>query len=254
MSDPVLTKSLTRLRSDIDAAFPGRSHESDGWIGDAAHQASVSGHNPDDTAGSHSEYTDADSKAEVRALDVDADLNEPGWTMQDLVDQILANPDNRRRLAYAIYDRTIWSANADWEPRPYTGSSPHVEHSHFSGNPDYDEDDSSWQIGDSGMEQGDLLQYPTSNNPNRKVGQVLTDLSELRDWLVSVEGASTAHPPAANSHLGAALLRIEKLEGWAADFSEQLDRVEAAIAALPPGSGNMVPLVVSLSGTATPAV
>lgn len=261
MTGPVLTKALTRLRSDVDAAFTERSHESDGWIGDAAHQASTSGHNPDDTPGSRAEYTDADTKAEVRALDLDSDLNKPGWTMQDLVDQILANPNNRKRLAYVIYDRIIWSANTDWEPRTYTGSSPHVEHSHFSGDPDYDEDDSSWEIGDGGMEQTDLLKYPTTNNPNRKVGQVLTDLSELRDALLAEEGTSTSHAPTPTSHLGAALVRVEKLEGWAADATVRLDaitaalaRIEAAIAALPPGSGNTIPLVVNLTGTASPQV
>lgn len=47
---PVLAPALVQLRAQINAAFPTRSKLSDGWLGDARHQAegdaSVSQHNP----------------------------------------------------------------------------------------------------------------------------------------------------------------------------------------------------------------
>lgn len=154
----VLTKALTRLRSDYDRRFPGRGKGSDGWIGDEAHQANKSGHNPDDTSGSKPEYTDPDSKAEVRAIDVDVDLNDPGGvTMQECCDAIRGNERDRKRLAYMIFNRRIASQSSGWAWQTYTGSNPHTEHAHFSGDPDYDEDDAEFtsitQIGDE-MDQG----------------------------------------------------------------------------------------------------
>lgn len=41
-----LANSLTRLRDQVNAAFPNRNKASDGWIGDASHAASASDHNP----------------------------------------------------------------------------------------------------------------------------------------------------------------------------------------------------------------
>lgn len=156
MTTPVLTAALTRLRADFDAAFPARDRASDGWIGDAAHQAEVSGHNPDDTAGVTAEYADADTKPEVRAIDVDADLRTPGVTMYDVIRRILATPADLARLRYIIFCPpsgpfganvpTIWSKSNGWAPRRYTGASPHNEHAHFSGDPLSDEDASPWSV------------------------------------------------------------------------------------------------------------
>lgn len=127
----VLTTALARLRADFNTRFPARDKASDGWIGNAAHQKEASGHNPDDTAGSRSEYTDTDSAAEVRALDVDTDFHEPGVTAQMVVDNMLRTPADLTRLRYMIYNQRIWSRNTNWQPREYTGASAHTEHIHF---------------------------------------------------------------------------------------------------------------------------
>jgi hypothetical protein len=140
-----LTTSLAALRRDLDAAFPTRDRKSDGTIGDAAHQASTSGHNPDDTPGSKAEYTDADTRPEVRAYDADNDLRDPrGVDFQQVIDAILATPADRDRLAYIIHRRRIWRKRTGWRREVYTGSSPHDEHGHFSGDPIHDENGAPW--------------------------------------------------------------------------------------------------------------
>lgn len=141
----VLTAALAALRADFNTAFPSRDHASDGTIGDPAHQAETSGHNPDDTPGVSAEYADADSVAEVRAFDCDNDFRDPrGIGMQQVIDKILVTPADRGRLRYIIYNRRIWSRNTNWGPRPYTGSNPHDKHAHFSGDPLTDADASPW--------------------------------------------------------------------------------------------------------------
>lgn len=134
MANWVLTKGLRSLLAQIDAAFPGRDKASDGTIGDAAHMAeSSSGHNPDDTPGSHAEYNDGDGIPEVRALDVDSDLRTPGVTMQDVVDHLRELPGLSSVLRYMIYNRRIYRASNGWASEPYDGPSAHTEHIHFSG-------------------------------------------------------------------------------------------------------------------------
>lgn len=140
----VLTASLTRLRSDFNTRFPGRDKASDGWIGDQAHQGGSSGHNPDESG--NSEYEDSDSKDEVRAIDVDKDLRDSGGiTMQQCCDAIRSNPDDRKRIEYIIFNRRICSQSSGWAWQNYSGSNPHDQHAHFSGDPGYDEDDSPFQ-------------------------------------------------------------------------------------------------------------
>lgn len=133
MSDWTLTKGLQNLRAQVDAAFPGRDKTSDGTIGDAAHMAETSDHNPDDTPGSKAAYNDGDGIAEVRAWDMDSDLRTAGVTAQQVVDHIRGLPGVSGVLRYIIYYRQIYEASNGWRARAYTGASPHTEHIHFSG-------------------------------------------------------------------------------------------------------------------------
>jgi hypothetical protein len=132
----VKVKWIPPLFAAFDTMWPNRTRAQDGTIGDTAHQGSVSGHNPDDTPGSRPERTDADSKAEVRAADVDA----RGVPMQQVIDGILADPAERRRFIYIIFDGSTWRAADGWRRKVYTGSDQHRTHAHFSGHPDSDED------------------------------------------------------------------------------------------------------------------
>lgn len=128
-----LTAGLQNLRAQVNARWPHRDKASDGTIGDAAHQAETSGHNPDGTPGSRPEYDDHDGKAEVRAWDMDSDLGEPGTTAQMVVDHLRSLPGLDAHIRYMIYNRRIYKAATGWAPEVYSGSSPHTEHIHFSG-------------------------------------------------------------------------------------------------------------------------
>lgn len=142
----VKAKWISRLVGRFDALWPGRTRAQDGSIGDTAHQSSPSAHNPDDTPGSRPEREDADNKAEVRGADVDA----RGVPMQRVIDQILADPEQRKRFIYIIFNGQVWSAAYGWIRRIYTGPDKHLTHAHFSGDPAYDEDDRPFTFGASG--------------------------------------------------------------------------------------------------------
>ena len=153
MAEWVLVPSLKSLRAEIDAIAPARSKTSDGSIGDPAHASRSSDHNPDETGVTPDE--DSDSINEVHAIDVDKDLNQAGLTMEMIVQFLVGecrkpgtSGKDKGRLKYIIYNRRIWEASNGWNERTYTGSNPHTEHAHCSGEYDskYSQDTSAWGL------------------------------------------------------------------------------------------------------------
>jgi hypothetical protein len=124
-------------RNQINVRFPRRSKTSDGSIGDYAHSQGTSGHNPDDTIHDNAEWDgDADKKQEVRAIDVDKDLNdEYGADMEDVVQHYIRMFRGGRwaPFRYIIYRGRIWRKANGWVTQTYTGTNGHYEHAHFSG-------------------------------------------------------------------------------------------------------------------------
>jgi hypothetical protein len=106
-----LAPALVRLRAEVDRRWPTRSKASDGWLGDAAHAARVSDHNPD-------------GKGEVHAIDVTA----AGIDVAVLLRAAIGNP----AVWYVIHDGHIWSRTYGWAKRVYTGPNPHRHHVHIS--------------------------------------------------------------------------------------------------------------------------
>lgn len=108
-----LAPSLVALFNEIDTRWPDRSIKSDGWIGDAAHQARKSDHNPDREAG-----------GVIRAVDI----TRKGIDVDVLLEAVVGDP----RVWYVIYNRRICSATKGWKWLGYRGINPHTEHVHIS--------------------------------------------------------------------------------------------------------------------------
>ena len=106
-----LAPSLAQLRREINTRWPSRDKTSDGTIGDAAHSARASDHNPN-------------SRGSVNAIDTDED----GIDARGLVALLIADP----RVYYVIYEGRIWQRKHGFVPRPYTGINAHRKHVHVS--------------------------------------------------------------------------------------------------------------------------
>lgn len=118
---PRIAKSLAVLRDQINAAYPNRSKSSDGWIGDSAHQATKSDHNPN-------------RAGVVQALDITHDPAR-GPDAGKLAEVLLGSRDPR--IKYIISNRRIAASYATggampWTWRPYSGSNAHTQHVHIS--------------------------------------------------------------------------------------------------------------------------
>lgn len=131
----IVVADLLDLQKEINTVGPHRDHGADGTIGDKAHQQESSDHNPDDTPGVKTPFTDPDKIPEVHALDADSTGPWlPDWNMTRIVFIVVVRHHMGLMdvLQNVIYDRVIWSRSTGWKPQPYTGSDPHTEHAHFS--------------------------------------------------------------------------------------------------------------------------
>lgn len=220
MASWVLVPCLGQLRTELNRIAPNRDKTSDGTIGDAAHQQTVSDHNDDEVG--RVPIRDADSKHEVHAIDFDADLRTPGLTMEMVVQHVLARcrAGTENRLRYIIYNRRIWEASNGWKERAYTGASPHTEHAHFSASyvTALEEDIRLWEL--ELLEENDMLVEKGDEKEEVKFWQyVLGDLGHTvtvdGDYGDKTEAAVNAHRkslglgslPSISGYHGFAMLR-----------------------------------------------
>jgi peptidoglycan hydrolase-like protein with peptidoglycan-binding domain len=115
-----VAECLQTLLQQINEQSPKRSKSSDGSIGDAAHAATTSDHNP--------WVRDASGVGVVTARDFTHDPA-GGCDCQALVDGLIASRDPR--IKYVIWNRQIINCNT-WVWRPYKGTNPHDHHAHVS--------------------------------------------------------------------------------------------------------------------------
>jgi hypothetical protein len=131
MAKPRLVEAGVTLRNQIDKRWPKRDKRSDGWIGDKAHQARVSDHNPD-------------RNGWVHAIDIDHNMGKAGpdrqgRVAQELADQLIQLAREGKdggRLKYVVYNNQIASGthkNQFWTWRK--GNWGHTQHIHVSFNP-----------------------------------------------------------------------------------------------------------------------
>jgi hypothetical protein len=123
-----LAKSLDKLRKEVNIIAPQRNKASDGTIGDAAHAARTSDHNP---------WVKDNGMGVVTAMDITHDPAS-GCNANDIAETIRAFRD--ARVKYIIWNRRIASSTpigraAEWSWRPYKGSNPHTKHVHVSVKP-----------------------------------------------------------------------------------------------------------------------
>jgi hypothetical protein len=114
-----VANSLITLLSQVNALYPGRNKASDGTIGDAAHQAQQSDHNPD-------------ASGIVRALDLTNDPSH-GFDIDAFTDALQLGRDDR--VSYVIANRLIMFGNrgpVPWVWQDYDGDDPHTGHVHIS--------------------------------------------------------------------------------------------------------------------------
>ena len=107
-----LAPALVQLRAEVNARWPGRSKRSDGTIGDAAHSARRSDHNPN-------------VRRSVNAIDITAKGVNVG--------AIIAAAKKHPSVRYIIYNRRIMNRDVgNFAPRRYRGANPHTAHVHIS--------------------------------------------------------------------------------------------------------------------------
>ena len=120
---------LKQLKQQVDANAPGRRRQSDGTIGDPAHQSRKSDHNP---------WVEDQGMGVVTAMDITHDP-EGGCDANKLAEAICSSRDPR--VKYLIWNRQIASYREiggapAWAWRPYNGSNPHTKHVHISVRPE----------------------------------------------------------------------------------------------------------------------
>jgi peptidoglycan hydrolase-like protein with peptidoglycan-binding domain len=113
-----LAPSLVALMAEVDARWPDRDKSSDGSIGDQAHAARPSEHNPD-------RDSDPMPTGYVSAVDITKDSTAQ---VASLIRALLADP----RTWYVIHDGHIWSRTHGFGQRNYAGANPHTHHVHVS--------------------------------------------------------------------------------------------------------------------------
>lgn len=168
-------KSLVVLRNEVNLTCPGRDTTSDGLIGDTAHAATASDHNPN-------------SAGVVCAMDITHDPAH-GADMGVLFNYLYVPEHRHPALKYLIFDGRIVSARNDWAPRVYT-KDPHAHHMHVSvgtgpdggSTGDYD-DTSPWGVADA-------LSVGPSIPPEPAPGPVPEE-DEMRRRLMMAKGDST---------------------------------------------------------------
>ncbi len=128
--------SLLRLREQINEAFPDRLKVSDGTIGDIAHSARTSDHNPNEAG-------------VVCAMDITNDPEQfPG---QAYADALVASRDER--IKYIIFNHRMCRSYPSgslkaWQWGPYSGMNAHEHHVHLSVRPEsrYYDSNADWRL------------------------------------------------------------------------------------------------------------
>lgn len=208
-----LAGSLVKLREQLNAAYPNRSKVSDGSIGDAAHAAVPSDHNPN-------------SAGVVCAIDITHSPS-TGLDAHALADRLIVN--RHPTLKYVISNYRIAGDWTGWKWVRYYGSNPHDKHIHVSvgrGNDGYSvqpyDDSSNWNIMGEGVEDmiGDTdNEFSRWNQLHKQLlgywgsREVFRQLAVGKTWLRQIEILSD-HKDAKIQEAMANLGRLASNDNW----------------------------------------
>lgn len=113
-----LAKTQRILRDgNINVKWPNRDRRSDGWIGDASHEATGA---PESGGSDHN----PNKRDTVNAIDIDRN----GIHIPTVIASMLMHPSTR----YVIFNRKIMSSRDGFVPHDYTGKNQHTGHIHRS--------------------------------------------------------------------------------------------------------------------------
>lgn len=137
---------ILKLFDQLDAACPGRNRSADGTIGDAAHSARESDHNPEypAPAGNPPGQVDAGDYTNDTDYGITHDPRN-GADMAAVSEAIRVSRD--RRVSYLIFNRRITGPGHSWRWDTYTGTDPHTGHMHLSVNDLHHDETQHWAIG-----------------------------------------------------------------------------------------------------------
>lgn len=149
-----VNRALTNFRNAVNAKYPRRDKGSDGTIGDAAHAASTSDHNPD-------------PDGSVDAWDMDVDLNGAGQPYSGDVEALKAVFQAHESSQYWIHNRVIASrSDGPWRRRTYTGDNPHDKHVHWNTRQSHENSNAPWVLGTTPQGDDDMIRVLKVNQAN----------------------------------------------------------------------------------------
>lgn len=220
---------LVRLRDELNFTHPNRDKSSDGWIGDPAHAARVSDHNPDPVP-----------NGVVRARDSDKD----GILTDDLLHIALHD----ERTEYVIWNGFIWLRSTGFRKQVYTGSNKHTGHMHISirKGKKYEDDKRNWGYADRVLGRlvaptpaaptpgrksvdeiaGEVLAGKWGNNPDRSVRLQQAGYSPTEVQAAVNAKLGTTKPVAVRPSIG--VIADQVIKGQWGKGNERIRRLTAA--------------------------
>lgn len=202
MSTWRLAKSLAELLLEVNTYAPDRSKALDGTIGDAAHAARASRHNPN-------------AYGVVTALDITHDPSH-GMDAHTLARLLTRNP--HPELTYIISDGETASRAGGWKWRTYSGSHPHDQHIHVAvgagtdsnPQPPYD-DAASWHVRELLQGDTDMDEATVRKIVREEVDKIYSpDVEAAQKHLVSIGLLSAVRPADRPASWGLVALMVSR--------------------------------------------
>jgi hypothetical protein len=187
-----LNRALSGFREAVNARWPRRDKSSDGTIGDAAHAARSSDHNPD-----------PDGSVDAWDMDVDG-------VDVELLKQVF---EDHESAAYWIHNDQIAFRVEGWRRKSYAYAGPgrnrHTKHVHWNTRSSYEASTKPWII------PTPVVSKPAPGRPGSGVLHTLTKEPCMQTAFITVDGSSQIFSMFDNG-----VIRETTLPEWT--FREQL--------------------------------